>query len=171
MDAYDAIVTKRDTRAFADTPVADDLLRKVLQAGRMAGSAKNMQPTRFVVLRDHARKEELAACGSFSAWIPTAPVNIALVLPEDGRELDAGRSAQNMMVAAHALGLATCPVTMHENAKAVAALGAPAGHKVSIVIALGHPAPPDPDRPRLQAPRLALDEIVSYERWGQTEPA
>ncbi len=168
MDAYAAIVGKRDTRSFSAEPVDDELLRRILQAGRMAGTAKNRQSNRFVVLRDQSRKEELAACGQFSAWIPTAPLNIAVVMTTDGRDFDAGRAAQNMMVTAHALGLASCPVTMHDNECARKVLGAPEGHTVAIVLAIGHP---DPDNPgRMNAARSPLDDIAFYEHWDQTEP-
>ncbi len=49
MDAYRAIVDKRDQRAFLDRPIADDALGRILQAGRMTGSSKNVEPNRFVV--------------------------------------------------------------------------------------------------------------------------
>ena len=164
MDAYRAIVTKRDTRSFTDEPVADDVVRRVLQAGRMAGSAKNLQPCRFVVVDEPEIKEKLAECGDFAAWIPTAPVCIAIVIPDDGREFDAGRAAQNLMVAAHAEGLASCPVTMHHKECALDVLGIPAGHRVSIVVALGHPA----EQPRSAGPaaaRLPFDDYVRHNRW------
>jgi nitroreductase len=164
LDALRAIVSKRDSRGFTEAPVDEDTLRRVLQAGRMAGSAKNTQPCRFVVLTDTAHKEELAACGSFSAWIPQAPVTIAVVVPEDGRDFDAGRTAQNMMVAATALGLASCPVTMHDRDCARNVLGLPDGYRVVIVIALGHPQPGT--NTGMGAQRVPLDEMVHRERWG-----
>ena len=164
MDAYHAIVTKRDTRSFTDDAVASDRLHRVLQAGRMAGSAKNLQPCRFVVVDDPDTKRKLAECGDFSAWIPTAPVCIAVVIPEDGRDFDAGRAAQNIMVAAHADGLASCPVTMHNNECALKVLGIPEGHRVVIVVALGHPG----EGPRSRGPagaRLPFDDYVRHNNW------
>ncbi len=164
MDALKAIFTKRDSRSFTDAPVDEADLRNVLQAGRMAGSAKNMQPCRFVVLTDAARKEELASCGQFAQWIPQAPVNIAIVIPEDGRDFDAGRAAQNMLVACNALGLASCPVTMHDKDCAKRVLGLPDDHRVSIVLALGHPEPGTTSG--MGAARVPLDEMVHRERWS-----
>jgi nitroreductase len=163
MDALKAILSKRDSRSFTDEAVDEQTLERILQAGRMAGSAKNTQPCRFVVLTDPANKEALAACGSFSAWIPQAPVNIAIVIPADGRDFDAGRTAQNMMVASTALGLASCPVTMHDADCARATLGLPDGHRVSIVLAIGHPEPGTTSG--MGAKRVALDEMVYRERW------
>ena len=164
MEALKAIVSKRDSRSFTEEPLGEDMLLKVLQAGRMAGSAKNTQPCRFVVLSERGRKEELAACGQFSSWIPQAPVNIAIVVPEDGRDFDAGRTAQNLMVACNALGLASCPVTMHDKDCARTVLGLPEGHRVVIVIALGHPVPGSTSG--MGAQRTPLDEMYHHERWG-----
>jgi len=56
MDAYTCIRTKRDTRLYQDRPIPKQSLRRILQAGRMAGSAKNLQPCRFVVLQDTPKK-------------------------------------------------------------------------------------------------------------------
>ena len=165
MDAYQAIITKRDTRSFTDEPVDEEVVRKVLQAGRMAGSAKNLQPCRFVVVDDDEGKKALAAGGSFAAWIPSAPLLIAVVIPADGREFDAGRSAQNIMLAAHNFGLASCPVTMHDQPTALAAIGAPADQKIAIVIPIGHPAPVDASQPRMQGARIPIDDLVHRGRW------
>ncbi len=52
MDAYQTIVTKRDSRSYLEKPIEDEVLRRIVQAGRMAGSAKNTQPCRFVVVRE-----------------------------------------------------------------------------------------------------------------------
>ena len=162
MDAYTCIIGKRDTRTYADKPIRPDALRRILQAGRMAGSAKNSQLSRFVLLEERARKEELAACGQFAAHIPWAPVVVAIVMPQEGREFDAGRSAQNMMLAANADGIASCPVSMHDQDCARRVLGLPEGYKVPIVIAFGYP----PDVPRAPGvPRVPLDELVHRERW------
>jgi len=54
-DAYDAILTCRAVRHFTETPISDDDLQRILQAGRWAGSAKNVQPWHFVVVRNRAR--------------------------------------------------------------------------------------------------------------------
>jgi nitroreductase len=172
MSFYDLIRSKRDTRAYADRPIAEETLRRVLQAGRMAGSAKHAQPCRFVVLRDRRHKEELAACGDFTGHLPEAPVLVAIVtLPDAGQweplratSFDAGRAAQNMMLAAWAEGVASCPVTMHRHDDAARVLGLPDGHRITWVLAFGYPAQDAPARE--SRPRLALEEYVHEERWG-----
>ena len=162
MDTYTCIRTKRDTRAYESAPISDETLHRILQAGRMAGSAKNLQPCRFVVLREEPRKRELAACGQFAGHIGAAPVVVAVVIPNDGREFDAGRSAQNMMLAAWAEGITSCPVTMHDADCARRVLDLPDTHRVSIVLPFAYPASAEARR---TSPRLPLGEVVQYERW------
>jgi nitroreductase len=163
MDAYTCILTKRDTRAYEDRPIPEESLRRILQAGRMAGSAKNLQPCRFVVIQDAPKKEELATCGQFAQHIPSAPVVVAIVLPQGGREFDAGRCAQNMVLTAWAEGIASCPVTMHDGDCALRVLGVPQDYRVSIVLAFGYP-PPSGRRSR-STPRIPLAEMVHRDGW------
>jgi len=163
MDAHACIRSKRDSRAYAGKPISDDALDRILQAGRMAGSSKNTQPWRFVVLRDPDRKAELAACGQFAAHVPAAPLVIAVVLTPGGGAFDAGRAAQNMMLAAWAEGITSCPVAMHDRDCAAKVLGLPADHVVAIVISFGYPES-EASLHRGVA-RTPLAELVHGERW------
>lgn len=165
MDAYKIIVTKRDTRSFLETPVPEESLRRILQAGRMAGSSKNVQPCRFIVIDDPAVKAEIAKCGDFAAWIPTAPllISIAVSAQSTRGEYDAGRSSQNMMVAAWADGISSCPVSMHHVDCARAALGAPDDFHISITLAFGYPS--KPQKHVAEAARKPFDEYVRRNHW------
>lgn len=164
MDAHEAIVTKRDTRSYLDDPLDPEALDRILRAARMAGSAKNQQLTRLVVVTDPDTREALARCGDFTSWIGSAPVVVVLVAPVDeGRLFDLGRMAQNLMVAANAEGLATCPVTFHHQDRLRPAIGLPDDMEGPMAVTLGRPGPTDPSRPR--APRIPLDELVHRNRW------
>lgn len=164
MDVYDAIVNKRDTRSFSDEPVSDDDLHHVLQAGRMAGSAKNQQLNRIVVVTDAGDRAKLAHCGTFADWVPSCPAVMAIVVPtEGGKEFDIGRMAQNMMVAAHGLGLASCPVTFHHEDAVRDLLGFPEDYRAPMGVGVGHPAPAE--ERRASSPRIPLEDLVNWGRW------
>ncbi len=163
MDTYQTIISKRDTRAYRSDPLTDETLRRILMAGRMAGSSKNGQPCRLVVLRDRERIEELARCGQFTAAMHAAPVVIAILLENDARPFDAGRVGQNMMLAAWAEGIASCPVGIQDEECGRKALGAPAGYHVAMALTMGYPEPGTPLSRGER--RLTMDDLVHWERW------
>lgn len=166
MDPYQAIITKRDLRHYTEQPIDDDVLGRVLQAGRMAGSAKNQEVNRLVVLKDQALKDGMAEAGDFSSWIGSATLLIGIATPiATTRLFDVGRMAQNMMVAGHAEGLGSCPVTLHHQDVARKVVGFPDDVEMRMVITFGWPtadAPPSP----LQRKRVPLAEIASYDGWS-----
>ena len=165
MTPYEAIISKRDLRVYTDQPIADDVMHRILQAGRMAGSAKNLEVNRLVVVTDQAVQDALTEAGDFSSWINTSAVIVGFASPSaELRPFDVGRQAQNMMVAAHAEGVASCPVTLHHADKARAAVGLPADWEMGMVITLGYPVEDHPDSP-LKRTRVALDDLVVYDRW------
>lgn len=166
MDAYEAIVSKRDVRQYTDAEIADHVLQRILQAGRMAGSAKNEEVLRIIVARSSEVKDALALAGDFASWIGTAPLVIGFAAPvESLRLFDVGRQAQNMMIAANAEGLATCPVTLGHQDKASTAVGLPDDWVMPMVITMGWPEPSRPESP-LKRKRVGLDELVRYDRWS-----
>lgn len=163
MDAYTAIRTKRDTRAYAPRALSGASVDRILRAGRMTGSSKNSQPWGFVLVRDQSQKEALARCGQFAAHVPSAPLVVAIVLTPEGGPFDAGRCAQNMMVAAWAEGITSCPTSMHDADCAAQTLGLPEGHRVAVILPLGYP---DESAPRLQSRRRRpLKDLLHSERW------
>ena len=150
MDAYRAIVGKRDQRHFLDRPIPDDALRRILQAGRMTGSSKNVEPNRFVVVRERAGIEALAGLSSFARWIGRAAAVIVLVQTQE-HQFDAGRCAQNMMVAAWSDGIGSCPAHVPE-AEVARLLGIPGDLAVNRVIGFGYVDPARSAPPRLSRP-------------------
>lgn len=171
MDAYRAIVDKRDRRAFLDRPIPDDTLRRILQAGRMTGSSKNREPNRLVVVRDPARRRALAGLARWGDWLAGAPVIVVIVQTEE-HQFDAGRCAQNMMLAAWSEGIGSCPAHLPE-AEVARLLGIPPGLAVNRVIGFGHPDPARPGvHPRVVRRRRPLEELVHWEAWrgGEAVP-
>lgn len=99
VDAYLAVASKRDQREYAERPVPEDVLRRILDAGRVAGSSKNRQPWRFLVLEDRRLVEQVAQIVYAPSNLLGAPLVIAIGVSRKGPvAFDAGRAAQNMML-------------------------------------------------------------------------
>ena len=139
MDAYEAIVTKRDTREYELRSITDEHRQRIVQAGRMAGSSKDAQPIRLILLTDLQDREAIIACGDFAEHLARSPLVIIVVRLGDSRPFDAGRVAQNMMVAAQADGIASCPVGIQHDDCARKVLGLPPEAVVAMAITFGYP--------------------------------
>ncbi len=175
VDAYRCIVTKRDLRSFTDRSIDEPVLLKILHAGRMAGSSRNRQPWHFVVIRERSRLRELATFGRFAHHVATAAAAIALVTEDAGAAFDAGRCVQNMMLAAWSSGIASCPATMHQGARAKAFLAVPPDRTLVMVISLGYPDPRGRGAIERAALRILasrgrrpLASMLSWERYGMS---
>jgi len=164
LDAYRAIVDKRDQRAFLPKPIPDDAMRRMLQAARMTGSSKNREPNRLVVVRDRERLRAMGALSRFGAWVADAGAAIVIVQTER-HEFDAGRCAQNMMLAAWSDGIGSCPAHLPE-AELSRLLGIPGGMHVNRVIGFGYIDPARTAAPRSVArTRLPLEQLVHWDAW------
>ena len=166
MDAYLVIASKREVRSYADRPLPDDAVRRLLEAGRVAGSSRNRQARRFVVLRDGALERAARA-----VYMPDnllgAALAVAIVIRGKGPTgFDAGRAAQNMMLAAWNDGIGSCPNGVADADALAAVLGHGDDEQVATVIGFGYPARPvdpesrTPEEWIARADRLPFDEVV-----------
>ncbi len=167
MDAYLAVVSKREVRAYAPESIDPAAERRILEAGRLAGSSRNRQARRFVVLRDPDLRERTAAAVFAPENVRAAAlVVVVLVAGKGPTAFDAGRAAQNMMLAAWNEGIGSCPNGVADADAVAAAAGCRPDEQVSIVLTFGHPARPrDPeakpaDRWIAGADRRPFDEVV-----------
>ncbi|MBN1689885.1 MAG: nitroreductase family protein [Dehalococcoidia bacterium] len=182
MDTFEAIFRRRSVRQYRDTPVAEDVLNRVLEAARWAPSWANTQCTRYVVVRDSETKIRLADClnkGNPAAEaIRRAPV-VIVACAELGKSgyykgnvstdrgdwfmFDVGIAMQNLALAACAMGLGTVHVGYIPDSKKVdAILGLPEGVVSVEMTPLGYPAG-EPKGP----PRREMSELVFYEKYGR----
>jgi nitroreductase len=166
VDAYLAVVSKREVRTYADRPLPDEVVRRILEAGRLAGSSQNRQARRFVALG-----RELADRVAESLYSPGnvrgAALAVAVVVREGGQSgLDAGRAAQNMMIAAWNDGVGSSPNGVADREALQRALELEDRERVAIVLSFGYPArPADPERRSPEewierADRLPFDSVV-----------
>ena len=165
------IRTLRATRSYIPDPIAEDDLNAILEAGRWAGSSLNAQAWTFVVVTNAEGKQKLSQAGRHSVHLATAACVVVLV-GEPGRgEFDIGRAAQNMMLAADARGIGSCPATLHNQDAVGGLLGIPRDRLARHAIAFGYP---DGDvEPILRQnmkmvtgeARKPLNEVVRHERF------
>ena len=159
MDASLAIASKRDERRYADTPVPDDVERRILDAGRVSGSSRNTQKWEFVMVE--SSRDRLADAVYRPENVSGATLVVAIVGEAGG--FDVGRCAQNMMLAAWNDGVVSCPNGIRD-AEAAAEI---CGGEVKAVLSFGYPAsgPRDPEKRTAaewseRANRKPLDELV-----------
>ena len=158
MDVYLTIASKRDQRDYKDRSIPDDVVRRILDAGRLSGSSRNTQAWEFVVVE--TAQQQLAETVRAPGNVLGAKLVVAIC--GDTREIDVGRCAQNMMLCAWAEGVTSCPNGLRDPDAAAEICGAP----VKLVLTFGYPARPrDPEaRPAeewsARAKRKSLDELV-----------
>jgi nitroreductase len=167
MDAYLAIVSKREVREYTPERVADAALTRLLQAGRATGSAKNRQNWEFIVIRNRATLDRVAETCSSPDNLHKCQEAIAIVMHNNQRPEDGGRAAQNIMLAAWAEGIGSCPNTPMQRDACNAILGVAAEAHVSTILSLGYPAQPvprgsDSDALLRRIDRKPLEEITRY---------
>lgn len=168
---------RRSIRRFLPTPVEPEKLRACLEAARVAPSAHNVQPWRFIVVDDPALKDRLAAAAfsgiyGASKFAAGAPVLLAL-LARPGKAvvrlgsmiqgvpyylLDIGIAGEHIVLQAEELGLASCWMGWFDYRRARKVLGVPRGFKLVALMPLGYAE----KRPQREPPRRAFEEIVSF---------
>jgi nitroreductase len=148
MDILEGIYTRRSVRDFTAVPVDRETVLEILKAGSWAPSGLNNQPWRFVVVSGRDRRCELAKLTRYSRIIENAPVAIAVFIDRTAMYHDTkdhqaiGACVQNMLLAAHGLGLGAVWLgEILRNAAAVAGLlDVPGTMELMAVVAVGHPA-------------------------------
>jgi nitroreductase len=166
MDTFLAIASRREVRAYDVRPIPDEVVQRILEAGRLSGSAGNQQPWRFVLVSGEAQTA-LADAVSEPGNVRSATLVVALVVGGKGHlSFDAGRCAQNMLLAAWNEGVGGSPNGLDDRDAANAVAGVRPGESIAIVLSLGYPARPrDPESRSAEewtarARRKPLDELV-----------
>jgi len=164
---------RRSIRRYRPDAVPEALVEQVLEAGRWAPSAGNRQPWRFIVVRDAAMRQRVAALAAYGPirWPFVAEAPLLIVLCGDARvpiyrqflHEDIGLAGAQIMLQAHALGLGTCWVAgdKKDYAPTIAnRFGVPSGYRLVGMVALGYPA--DAGKP---TPKRPLQEVLHWEKW------
>ncbi len=167
MDTFLAVTSRREVRRYADRPISPDVERRILEAGRVSGSSKNRQPWRFVVVSDPENRERVASAVWAADNVRGAALVVGVIVRGKGPvSFDAGRAAQNMLLAAWNEGVGACPNGISDPAAMRAALGMDDEDHFAVVLSFGYPAAPadpaarTPDEWLARADRRPLDDLV-----------
>ncbi|MDD2756698.1 MAG: nitroreductase family protein [Methanothrix sp.] len=168
MDLMQAIRDRRSIRDYRDLPVEEEKLQAVLEAGRLAPSARNMQDWKFIVVKDAATRQKLAVAARDQQFVGQAPVVIAacgtsdlvMTCGQPAYAIDVAIALDHMTLAAASLGLGTCWIGAFYEDKVKEILGVPPEIRVVALLPLGYPAKQPEPRPRKN-----LDDIVAWEHW------
>ncbi len=167
-DLAKLVTDLRVVRRYLPEPVSNEVANTILEAGRWTGSAKNRQDWAFLVVDDPEVQQRLADTGSFTQPLRDARLVIVPVRLPGGYEFDIGRVAQNMMLAAFAIGVGSCPVTLHDTDAANQVLGLPSGHEARYALCFGYPDAEAEAAGRAGAiygGRKSLEELIVRNRW------
>lgn len=172
METFDAIRTRRKINEYADTPIEEEKLHQILEAGRRAPSSRNSQRWDFIVVRDRDRLKRLSRVWRGAAHIADAPLAIAIVAPfsEDLREngsinFDLGQAVTSMMIAAADLGIGSRHASVLEYDLGAEILELPEGQRLTWLFGLGYPGD-RPMKPVVNPNRRPFNEVVHHEVWS-----
>jgi nitroreductase len=165
IDVFDGIRTLLAVRRYLDRPVPEPVIRKVLEAGRLTGSAMNLQPWHFIVIQDRETLRRLGALARSGPYIAEAPLAIAVAVEKTGYAVsDASRAIHSMLLTALSEGVGSNSVGFGGLEKVNALLGVPAKLDMLAILPLGYPA----DKiGRGKKNRKPLGAIAHRERYGQ----
>ena len=171
MSVLEVIRERRSVRRYNGDPVPEETLARVLEAARLAPSAKNIQPWKLVVVRDQATKIGLAKAAFEQTFMSEAGLVVAAcgfpdkAYPRQGHymnswPIDLAIAFEHLILQATEEGLGTCWIGAFDETAVKAVLGVPAEVRVMAMTPLGWPMESPPPRGR-----KAMEEIVSYDRY------
>lgn len=170
MKVSEAIRMKRAVRQFSPTPLPEEVVLAILNAGRRAQSSKNTQPWEFVAIQEKAILKALSECGTWAGHLAGAALGVAILTPDPQEKFqimfDAGQAAAYMQLAAWELGVGSVPASIYEADQARAVLGFPSDRHLRIALSFGYPLEPEVlSTPPQKGGRQPLEGIVHWERW------
>lgn len=164
MDAIECMKTRRSIRAFLDQPISRAVVEDIVDCGRLAATANNLQPWVFIAVEDPLLRKQIADVTDYGKFIVQAPLCIAVFCSNTKYFLEDGSAAtQNILNAARAHGLGSCWVAGHQKKYAGRVrdiLNVPDSHVLVSLVALGRSA----EEPRPE--KKTLSEVLRWDRFS-----
>lgn len=170
MEITEAIRSRRSIRKYQDRPIEEEKLLRVLDTGRMAPSARNLQDWKFIVVRDQDKRKMLSEAANGQPYVEKASAVIVGCATEPENIMPCGQycypidlaiALDHMSLAATSEGLGSCWIGAFQEDKVKEILDIPEKIRVVAMLILGYPAESPAARPRRK-----LDEIVVYDKWA-----
>ena len=191
MTLYDLVTSRRTIRQFKREPIPKDVLKKLVNAARLAPSAANLQPLEFIVVDDEEMREKIFSCLHWAAYIAPEgnpkpgkePVAYIVVLintkiRDRGFERDAGAAIENILLTAWSEGIGSCWLISIDRSKVHQVLNIPDHYNIDSVIAMGYPAEKPlleemeesikywkDEEGRLHVPKRKLEDIIHFNKY------
>ena len=165
MEVFEAVRTVLAVRKYQSKPVPQDVIRRIVEAGRLTASASNRQPWHFIVVEDPLTLTKLGALARTGGYIAQAPLAVVVATDQSKiAESDASRAIQSMLLTAWADGVGSNWVGFHGLEAVNPLLGIPAELDVLAILPFGYPAQAIG---RGKKNRKPLSEVAYRERFGQ----
>jgi len=165
MEVFEAVRTVLAVRRYSDKRVGEDIVRRIVEAGRLSASAQNVQPWHFIVVSKRETLERIGEIMETGHYATGASHAIAVMIVKDKRIAisDGSRAIQNMILTAWSEGVGSNWIGFGHMPAIEELLGVPESHQALAVLALGYPA----EAVGLgRKQRKPLSEIASRERFG-----
>jgi len=173
MDVFEAIQERRSIRNYQDNPVEREKLERILEAGRLAPSAKNVEPWHFIAVTD-AQKRKALSGGTWAKFLSQSPLVIVACgdkkASPDWYAIDVALAVENIVLTAVSEGLGTCCVGSFSEKDVKALLKVPENFEVLVMLAVGYPG----DKVGLSSKLLSLlrtrktlSDVASEEEFGK----
>jgi nitroreductase len=163
MDAIEVLKTRRSVRAYTDAPVPREIIEDIIDCGRLAATAINIQPWEFVVVTGRDLLRSIARTTDYGKFIAHAPVCVVVLCEDTKYYLEDGSAAtENILLAARAHGLGACWVAGDKKPYApdiCRLVGAPRGYKLVSLIPMGYPAESS------EKPKRPLSDVLHWDKY------
>jgi nitroreductase len=164
MDVSKAVKSMLAVRKYQAKPIDDEVVTRIVEAGRLTGSSRNRQQWDFVVVRDKATLKQLGTLAPTGGYTADAAMAIAVVVPDAPvGYIDGARATQDMMLVAWEAGIGSNWVGNMNKPEVKELLGVPNDKMILVVIPFGYPAEKIGAGKKVRKP---LGEVTHAEKYG-----
>lgn len=168
-DIENIIRTKREIRNFKSDPIPNEIIIKILEAGRLSASSRNSQPWHFIAITDKNVLQQIGSNSPTGKYISNAPLAIAVLFDKKGFKADGGRTVQNMMLQAWEYKIGSVFVSnFNDTCLKILGVDSSSNFEILTIIPFGYLL--ESDKPKGKKIRKSFDEVISLNKFGSRFP-